>query len=68
MKAVVCPVCYGNGRVSPGFYNQVGGLWASTSGTPETCRSCSGKGWVEVHDEEYTNSLYHQLLQAVGLD
>lgn len=51
MKAVVCPVCYGNGLVANGFYNQVGGMWASTGTKPETCRSCGGQGWVEVHDE-----------------
>lgn len=53
MKAVLCPVCNGVGKVSAGFYNRGGDcpFWVNTGVNPETCRSCNGKGWVEVADE-----------------
>lgn len=41
MKAVLCPVCKGKGRV----YNK-------TIKTQIKCRGCDGKGWVEVHYAE----------------
>ena len=43
MKAVLCPVCNGKGRIYGGY----------ESGTEplETCHGCGGKGWVEVHEE-----------------
>jgi len=50
MRAVICPVCGGNGIVDEGFYRQTSGQWTSTGGT-ETCRSCGGKGWVRVEDD-----------------
>lgn len=49
MKAVTCPVCGGNGIVDEGFYRQTSGQWTSAGGT-ETCRSCYGKGWIEVSE------------------
>jgi hypothetical protein len=54
MKAVLCPVCNGVGQVSAGFYNHGGDcpLWSSSDLNPEICRSCGGKGWIEVSDEE----------------
>ncbi len=54
MKAVLCPVCNGNGLVSSGFYSRPGTypFWASSSANPETCRSCNGKGWVEVENAD----------------
>ena len=50
MKAVLCPVCNGVGRVSSGFYNRSGdcSYWVSSGGNPEVCRSCNSKGWVEI--------------------
>jgi len=40
MKAVLCPVCNGIGRLCSG------------SGTNDiTCRGCDGKGWVAVPRE-----------------
>lgn len=48
MKAVLCPVCNGSGKVPNGFYAQTVGYWYGTDFTPETCRGCDGKGWVEV--------------------
>ena len=53
MQAVKCPVCNGNGLVSAGFYNQGGDGFMRTTATtpPEQCRSCGGKGWVEVSEE-----------------
>lgn len=43
-----CPVCSGVGNVSPGFYSRTGDtpMWASADLTPETCRTCGGKGIV----------------------
>ncbi len=54
MKAVCCPVCNGVGRVASGFYNRSGDCpyWVSSGNNPETCRSCGGKGWVEVAEDE----------------
>jgi len=51
VKAVLCPVCNGVGQVSAGFYDRGGDWphWVSSGITPEICRSCDGKGWVEVH-------------------
>ena len=54
-KAVLCPVCNGVGKVSAGFYNRGGDcqFWVSAGVDPELCRSCNGKGWVEVSDFDY---------------
>ena len=54
MKAVICPVCNGVGTVSSGFYCRSGDCpyWVSSSGNPEVCRSCNGKGWVEVSNAD----------------
>ena len=44
-----CPVCYGKGFVAEGYYKHFGDYWIGTGYmTPETCRGCGGKGWVEV--------------------
>ena len=51
MKAVICPVCGGNGIVDEGFYRQTSGQWTSAGGT-ETCRSCDGKGWVTLDEPD----------------
>lgn len=60
-KAVICPVCNGNGLVSAGFYSHPGDYpcWATVSTNPEKCRSCDGKGWVEVNEDwRYSNPIY----------
>jgi len=45
MKAVLCPVCLGKGRIpdesSPG----------TTSPVSKPCHGCGGRGWVEVHED-----------------
>lgn len=42
-----CPVCFGVGAVSPGFYVRTGTTtWQVSSTVPELCRSCSGTGIV----------------------
>lgn len=41
-----CPVCGGNGLVPNGFYSSTSGQWSTTSTSPETCKSCSGKGYI----------------------
>ena len=49
MSAQVCPVCGGKGLVPNGFYDvssNLGNIYKTTSATPETCRSCSGKGYI----------------------
>ena len=53
MKAVLCPVCNGVGQVSGGFYDRAGDcpIWVSNK-TTEPCRSCNGRGWVEVSEGE----------------
>ena len=58
MIAVICPVCNGVGQVSAGFYSRGGDClhWVSSGLSPELCRSCDGKGWVEVHEEPYHSS------------
>lgn len=53
MPAQVCPVCGGKGLVPKGFYDVSSNL-STTSATPETCRSCGGKGYIIV-----TPSLNH---------
>ena len=47
-SAVACPVCYGRGFVPEGFYNSTGLTWASNGTGTETCRSCSGKGYIKL--------------------
>jgi len=41
-----CPVCDGKGIVPNGFYASVCGFGTTTSTIPETCRSCSGNGFI----------------------
>lgn len=43
MKAVLCPVCNGSGKID--------GRSTSTDEGTQTCHGCGGKGWVEVRDE-----------------
>lgn len=51
MSVEICPVCGGKGLVPTGFYTAIGTPYYSTTGTfPETCRSCSGKGYIETYD------------------
>lgn len=47
MSTQVCPVCRGKGLVPNGFYNVSSNI-STTSTTPETCRSCGGKGYIIV--------------------
>jgi DnaJ-class molecular chaperone len=47
-KAVICPVCQGNGLRPSGFYAQTTGTWGASSTETEKCRSCDGKGYVVV--------------------
>ncbi len=48
-----CPVCYGKGIVPNGFYSSTSNTWSSSSTNPETCRSCGGRGVIEVHDQVF---------------
>ena len=47
-SVVTCPVCYGRGFVPEGFYNSTGLTWVSNGTGTETCRSCSGKGYIKL--------------------
>ena len=62
MKAVLCPVCNGVGKVSAGFYNRGGDcqFWVGGTTNPEECRSCKGKGWLEVSEEKIGEPLQSQ--------
>lgn len=53
MPVQICPVCSGKGLVPKGFYDVSSNL-STTSASPETCRSCHGKGYIIV-----TPSLNH---------
>lgn len=73
MKAVLCPVCNGVGKVSAGFYNRGGDcqFWVGGTTNPEECRSCKGKGWLEVSDgseynPEYDRDLYYRIPTSRG--
>lgn len=44
----VCPVCGGTGHVANGFYSHTGNTWVSSTTAPEQCRSCSGKGYIQI--------------------
>ena len=43
-----CPICLGRGFVAQGFYQSTTSTWISNSTGTETCRSCSGKGYIIV--------------------
>jgi len=45
MKAVVCPICNGSGKISVEEPTTAGGM--------KTCHGCGGKGWVEIHNDFY---------------
>ena len=45
MKAVLCPVCMGEGKLT----DQPA---ASTGDNLKTCQGCGGKGWVTVPETE----------------
>lgn len=50
MSVEICPVCGGKGLVPNGFYTAIGTPYYSTTGTsPESCRSCGGKGYIETY-------------------
>ena len=43
----ICPICKGNGLVPNGFYLQItGSTYATSSCSPEKCRTCGGTGIV----------------------
>lgn len=55
----LCPVCLGKGLVPNGFYNVGGITQYSSNCSPEICRSCKGKGYIDdekdLDIEERTN-------------
>ena len=48
----LCPVCLGKGLVPNGFYNVGTNEYYSNNCSPETCRSCNGKGYINDEDEK----------------
>ena len=59
MHVEKCPVCKGVGQVSAGFYSRGGDyeFWMVFATSPEQCRSCGGKGYLVVSDEEVKNEI-----------
>ena len=43
MKAVLCPVCFGKGKIA--------NLDKISNAGKVSCHGCFGRGWVEVHEE-----------------
>ena len=52
MQVKTCPVCTGNGIVDEGFYRRTSDTWTSCGGS-EKCRSCNGRGYVIIPEEEF---------------
>lgn len=48
----LCPVCLGKGLVPNGFYNVGGITQYSSNCSPEICRSCNGKGYINDKEEK----------------
>lgn len=71
MAVEICPVCGGKGIVPNGFYMTVGTPYYSTTNlSPETCRSCGGRGYIETYGgrgyiETYGESLQNPQLQEL---
>lgn len=64
MSAQVCPVCGGKGLVPNGFYdvdssNLSNYRQKTTSASPETCRSCGGKGYIIEFPDTYQHPVYN---------
>ena len=61
MKAAICPICQGRGKVRKGFYDYSyvaqEPLYLEGEET-EVCQSCNGKGWVEVQEEPANTGPY----------
>lgn len=47
MKAVLCPVCLGKGRIPDESFK------GTTSPIDKQCHGCVGKGWVEVRENTH---------------
>ncbi len=49
MKAVICPVCSGTGKICTGIddHNNT----ASINSITKDCHGCDSKGWVEVNED-----------------
>lgn len=51
MKAAICPVCSGLGRIP--VSSMPNPDYTSVFPPDKTCHGCSGKGWVAVPDDYY---------------
>lgn len=50
MSVEICPICGGKGLVPNGFYSVGTSYYSTTNTSPETCRSCGGRGYIETYD------------------
>lgn len=60
-----CPVCHGKGIVPCGFY-VASGMGATSSTADEPCRSCSGCGYMLVHESLPTIAELRPFVEALG--
>ena len=64
-----CPVCGGRGLVPNGFYSPTYWPHSTINMGDEPCRSCGGKGYIEVTTTDvsfsYLGPLQHPLTSAI---
>ncbi len=52
MRAVICPVCNGSGKIIVPSPRES----SNTIDSEKSCHGCGGRGWVEVHEEPHIPS------------
>lgn len=57
----ICPVCQGRGFVAQGFYQSCQTDTFVGTGGIETCRSCKGKGYVNIQEHQNLVKVVHNL-------
>lgn len=66
MKAVLCPVCCGSGKVMPPTNS-----YSTAIAQPITCHGCGGVGWVQIGDDattDYKQSFIRAVKENVCID
>ena len=69
MSVQICPVCGGKGLVPNGFYDlssNLDNIRKIVSTTPETCRSCQGKGYI-IEYPEYNQVPVHNDFKSCSI-